>query len=540
MKKSIKWRITIIFVVVIICCLGGVYVFNTLFLEKLYINKREAILKKTYVSLDEIITNAYQKGYKLKDLIGTNKKVLRPGFLEIDKNTNNLKEPTLVRFLQEIQDVYNISVVLVDGDNNYYSLFQNIQRFDRRIMSYIFQNNKEDNNLKIIEENEKYKITLNIFDDRGKLINSDAKSLAFKKGHLECFGFLSDNSTAFLLSTPLESVKEPVELFNNVLIILSIFSIAIGSIIIYLNAYRIAVPIKKLALLSEKMAKLDFNSKYDDVREDEIGILGNSMNEMSYKLEKTIRELKNANIQLKNDIEQREKLDKMREEFIANVSHELKTPIALIQSYAEGLQCGMATKKEDKDYYIDVIIDESDKMNKMVHQLLNLSSLESEVGDFDIDRINLYEVVSSVVKSQEIVIQQKNIDLKIKIQKNIYVWMDEFRLEELIRNYLTNAINHINNYKIINIYTNKLNDEKIEIVVFNTGEHLSDENLKNIWEKFYKTDKARTRAYGGTGLGLSIVKAIASKLGNECGCRNIFNDDKKQDGIEFYFVLNLK
>ena len=319
MKKSIKWRITIIFVVVIICCLSGVFIFNSLFLERLYINKKKMIIKKTYVALDEIITNAYDKGYKLKDLLGTNKRVLRPGALVLDRDVSNSVEPTLIRFLQEIQDMYNISIVLVDSDNNYYSLFQDINRFDRRITSYIFQNNKDDNNLKVLEENEKYKISLNVVDDRRKLINTDAKNLAFKRGHLECFGFLSDNLTSFLLSAPLESVQEPVELFNRVLITLSIFVVLIGSIIIYINAYTITVPIKKLAILSEKMARLDFNYKYEDNREDEIAILGKSMNEMSLKLEKTIRDLKNANIQLKNDIDQREKLDKMREEFIANV-----------------------------------------------------------------------------------------------------------------------------------------------------------------------------------------------------------------------------
>ena len=540
MKKSIKWRITIIFIVVIICCLSGVFVFNSLFLEKLYINKKKIIIKKTYIALDDIITNAYNNGYKLKDLLGTNKKVLRPGGFILDKDDNNSNEPALIKFLQEIQDMYNISIVLVDSDNNYYSLFQDINRFDRRITSYIFQNNSDDNNLKVLEENERYKISLNVVADRKKLINTDAKKLAFKSGRLECFGFLSDNLTSCLLSAPLESVQEPVELFNRVLIMLSIIVVLIGSIIIYINAYTITVPIKKLAVLSEKMAQLNFNYKYEDNREDEIAILGNSMNEMSMRLEKTIRDLKNANMQLKNDIDQREKIDKMREEFIANVSHELKTPIALIQGYAEGLQCGMATDEKDKNYYLDVIIDESNKMNKMVSQLLDLSSLESEIGDFDINRINLYQLVNNIVKSQEIVMKQKKIDFNINIAKNIFVWMDEFRLEEVVRNYLTNAINHINEYKKIKIYTKRIDEEKIEIVVFNTGMHLSDENLKNVWEKFYKTDKARTRAYGGTGLGLSIVRAIANKVGTECGCRNVINDDKNLDGVEFYFVLNTK
>ena len=566
MKKSIKWRITIIFVLVMVCCLGSIFIFNTFFLEKYYINNRKEILKRTYVMLDEGVMNAFENGQTLKDLFanknqGIKQKQLGPGVNSGDNFYDSI-ESSLSRFLREMQNVYNISIVLVDSENNTYSLYQNNQRFDRRIISYVFNKNETNSKINIIEKNSKYQISINSInepmsqkpsskedamnDTKNSESNDEKTTTTLKKripvnSALECFGFLSDNTTAFLMTTPLVSLREPLEFFNKMLITLSLFIILIGSIIIYISSYRLTIPIKKLADLSKKMSKLDFDNKYEDVdRVDEIGVLGKSMNDMSSKLEETIKELKNANIQLKSDIEQKVKLDNMRQEFIANVSHELKTPIALIQGYAEGLQCGMIENKEDRDFYLNVIIDESDKMNKMVRQLLNLSTLENKIEDIEIERINLSQIVNQVVKSQEILLKQKEIEVDTKIDDSIYVWADEFKLEEVIRNYLTNAINHVDDNKSIRIYVENIDNDKIRLYVYNSGVQLSDENLSNVWEKFYKTDKARTRSYGGTGLGLSIVKAIADKHHTKCGCINVDEGNGFYKGIKFYFDLHIK
>lgn len=562
MKKSIKWRITIIFVIVMVCCLGSIFIFNTFFLESYYINNRKEILKKTYTLLDQGVMNAYENGQTLKELFsnknqGIKQKQLGPNVNSEDNFYDSI-ESSLARFLREMQNVYNVSIALVDSDNNIYSLYQNNQRFDRRIISYVFNKNETNSKINIIEKNEKYQISINSIKEPKKPsskeeavgeTSKEEKQEAVKNtkskypvsSALECFGFLSDHTTTFLMTTPLVSLREPLEFFNKMLISLSLFIVLIGSIIIYISSYKLTIPIKKLADLSKKMSQLDFNNKYEDVdRIDEIGVLGKSMNDMSSKLEDTIKELKKANIKLKSDIEQKEKLDNMRQEFIANVSHELKTPIALIQGYAEGLQCGMIENKEDRDFYLNVIIDESDKMNKMVRQLLNLSTLEDKIEDIEIERINLNQIVAQVVKSQEILLKQKEVNVDIKIDDNIFVWADEFKLEEVIRNYLTNAINHVDDNKSIKIYIENIDNEKIRLYVYNSGIQLSDENLSNIWEKFYKTDKARTRSYGGTGLGLSIVKAIADKHNTKCGCINVDEGNGFYKGIKFYFDLNIK
>ena len=200
---------------------------------------------------------------------------------------------------------------------------------------------------------------------------------------------------------------------------------------------------------------------------EEIQVLGNSMNTLSERLEETISELKSANNQLTKDIEEKTKIDEMRKDFIANVSHELKTPIALIQGYAEGLQEGWA-RRRSRDYYCDVIVDEANKMNKMVKQLLTLSSLESGNDKPVMDRFNLTELVRGVVNASKILLEQNEIQVDFDAQTPVYVWADEFKIEQVVTNYLSNAIHHIDGEKKIIIKMLPENNI-VRVSVFNTG-----------------------------------------------------------------------
>ena len=291
--------------------------------------------------------------------------------------------------------------------------------------------------------------------------------------------------------------------------------------------------IYRLSDLSEKMSGLDFDVKYEAEKRDpeEIRVLGNSMNLLADRLKEAIGELKSANNQLTKDIEEKTKIDEMRKEFIANVSHELKTPIALIQGYAEGLQEGMGEEKESRDYYCDVIVDEADKMNKMVKQLLTLSSLESGNDKPVMDRFDLTELIRGVVNASKILLEQNQIQVEFDDQSPVYVWADEFKIEQVVTNYLSNAIHHIGGEKKIVI--RMLRESGIvRVSVFNSGAPIPEEAIPNLWTKFYKVDKARTRAYGGTGIGLSIVKAIMDAHHQQYGVKNWEN------GVEFWFTLD--
>jgi signal transduction histidine kinase len=223
----------------------------------------------------------------------------------------------------------------------------------------------------------------------------------------------------------------------------------------------------------------------------------------------------------------------MRTEFIGNVSHELKTPIALIQGYAEGLKEGISDDPESRAFYCDVIIDEANKMNQLVRNLLTLNQLE--YGEqFVYERFDIMELIRGVLQSNEILIRQNDVQMHIHAEESIYVWADELRVEQVLRNYLSNALHHVDYERVIDIRVEKRDSEKVRITVFNTGKQIPSEDLEHIWNKFYKVDKARTREYGGHGIGLSIVKAIMESFHQGYGVVNYEN------GVAFWFELDLK
>ena len=191
------------------------------------------------------------------------------------------------------------------------------------------------------------------------------------------------------------------------------------------------------------MADLDFDAKYTSDGSNEIGELGENFNRMSEKLESTISELKKANNSLQKDIEQKDKLEKMRNEFLGNVSHELKTPIALIQGYAEGLKEGVNEDAESREFYCDVIMDEASKMNQMVKNLLTLNQLEFGDEDIVFERFNLTALVKGVLQSMEIMADQAGAKIMLHTEEDIYAWADEFKVEQVVRNYVSNACHHV-------------------------------------------------------------------------------------------------
>ncbi len=285
--------------------------------------------------------------------------------------------------------------------------------------------------------------------------------------------------------------------------------------------------------MSDRMANLDFDVKYTSGGSNEIGELGANFNRMSEKLESTISELKKANNRLQKDIEQKEKIEQMRNEFLGNVSHELKTPLALIQGYAEGLKEGINEDAESREFYCDVIMDEASKMNLMVKNLLTLNQLEFGDEDISFERFNLTEVVGGVLQSMEILAQQAEANVIFRQADPVYVWADEFKVEQVVRNYVSNAFHHVSGDKVVEVKI--LSDgEKAKVTVFNTGSPIPEKDIGHIWDKFYKVDKAHTREYGGNGIGLSIVKAIMESFHQKYGVNNYDN------GVEFWFELDVK
>lgn len=349
--------------------------------------------------------------------------------------------------------------------------------------------------------------------------------------YLEMHGVIG-TSTIFMMRTPLANVQESVELANRFLLYVGIGAAILSGIIIWMITGTFTGPILELVEISRRMKALDFEAKYTGKGQTEVSLLGDNINALSETLQRTISELKTANNELQQDIEKKNEVDEMRKEFLSNVSHELKTPIALIQGYAEGLKEGINDDPESRQFYCDVIIDEASKMNTMVKKLLTLNQLEFGNDKIAMERFDIVDLICNYLQAAQILTKQNDVSVRMEHYEPIYVWADEYKVEEVFTNYFTNAINHVSGDKIIDVKLTKT-ASVVRVSVFNTGDPIPEDSIPHLWEKFYKVDKARTREYGGSGVGLSIVKAIMESMNQKYGVINYDN------GVEFWFELDV-
>jgi len=346
-----------------------------------------------------------------------------------------------------------------------------------------------------------------------------------------------DNGFETYIRIPLASIEESVRISNSFLYTIAVIVIIVGGIAIIYISKSFSNPISEINGIAKKMANLDFSHKYVVTDDDEINELGKSINVMSDKLETTINQLRNTNIELEKDIEKKSKIDEMRKSFISDVSHELKTPIALIQGYSEGLLENVNSDPESRKFYAEVILDETNKMDKMVKQLLELTKLEYEKREFNNTVFNIVELEKEIVRTSQVMLDEKNAEVQFETDEKIDVLADDMYISQIITNYLTNAIKHVKEIrgeKYIKITNKVLADNgKVRVTVFNTGDNILEENLTRVWNRFFKADEARNRNDGGSGIGLSIVRAIMNNYGNDFGVEN------KENGVEFYFEIDL-
>lgn len=345
-----------------------------------------------------------------------------------------------------------------------------------------------------------------------------------------------DNGYELSLRLAISPVEDSVRISNTFLSMIGSIIIIISGLIILLVSKKFMEPIAELETIAKRMANLDFSVKYKVKKEDdELNDLGKSMNLMSMQLEKTIRKLQTTNLELEKDIEQKSKIDEMRKQFISDVSHELKTPIALIQGYAEGLQENINSDEESRRFYTEVILDEANKMDNLVKNLLELMKLEYCKREFHNDKFDIVELIREVIRKSSLLLGD-NVKVIFDDSNKFIVNADAFYIEQIITNYLTNAIKNVeekNNEKFIEISLSKNTDtNKTRIAVFNTGKNIPIEDMNRIWNRFYKGDSSRNREKGGTGIGLAFVKAIMNNYDNRYGVIN------RENGVEFYIELD--
>ena len=387
---------------------------------------------------------------------------------------------------------------------------------------------------------EKYKTYL---EERKNLLYSDAKMTIRKiddtsnsLNYILLYGKL-DNGYSLYMRIPIAPIEESVRISNNTLIVIGIATVIISAFVASLISKRFTSPILQLNDITKKMAKLDFKQKYRiNDSDDEINELGKNINTMSDKLESTIKQLRETNSELEKDIEEKSKIDEMRKQFISDVSHELKTPIALIQGYAEGLIENVNNDDESRKFYAEVILDESNKMDVLVKQLLELMKLEYGKREFNDEEFDVVELINEVIRKCNVMLEENQIQVVFDEKKPIYAYADDFYVEQVVTNYFTNAIKHakeVNGKKQIKITIQNVKN-KIRVSVFNTGDKIPEEDLTRVWGRFYKIDDSRNRENSGSGIGLSIVKAIQNNYQNEYGVQNLSN------GVEFYFDISTK
>jgi len=486
-SHSIKKQYSIIFILLLMGSILFISSFNLLTLRRLYQYHKERTLLEAYEGVKEAANKGSMDSDEFEDTI------------------------------RMYSSIYNITILILDADN------QTIRSIDRdarpmanKLLDYIFKGSED---------------AVTIYDKEGvriQLSHDDKDNLEY----LELWGNI-DSSNFTLMRCSIQSISDATRFSNHVLLGIGLISSVIGFFIIWFVTNRLTKPIMKLMFISEKMTQLDFSEKYNSNNSsNEIDMLGCYINDLSEKLEKTILELKEANNELQKDIDKKTEIDEMRKDFIANVSHELKTPIALIQGYAEGLKDGINDDAESREFYCDVIIDEASRMNKLVRNLLDLNELEFGNNNVEIEHFDIVELIYNSASSLEIYIKNNQMTLKLPPKdKKVLVWADEFKVEHILNNYISNAVHYLKEPNIIEISIKEIGNI-VRISVFNTGDIIPDDILPNIWTKFYKGDKARTRSYGGSGIGLSIVKASMEAMKHDYGVIN------HEDGVEFWFEVD--
>ena len=496
-RYSIKIQFTLIFFFLMLGAISLCWIINSTFLERYYTREKRIALTQMFNEVNEA------------------------------SNNNSIDSDEFDEKVSILAGTENVSLIVMDAESSTVKMHaSDSSAMVRRMWDNLFGQTPS------IEEREMIRSQYYVYRTLSDTDNYSVRIIYDSRMDLkvmELFGVLDDGSFC-LLSTVLESIHNSTAIANRFMGYVGIAISLLGALFALFLAGKLTQPIRELTEISARMKKLDFSAKYKGHSRTEIAELGENINELSEILEKTISELKTANNELREDIERKEKTEEMRREFLSNVTHELKTPLALIKGYAEGLSEGVAEDPDSIRFYTDVIVDEADKMNRMVARLLSLNQLEFGDTQFTMVRFDIVGFIRGCLNNAGVLAEQKQISVRMEERSPLYVWSDEFWTEEVFMNYFSNAVNHCDGEKVIDIHFEE-KQNCVRVVVFNTGKPIPEESVPHLWEKFYKVDKARTRAYGGSGVGLSVVKAIMDQLHQGYGVTNYDN------GVSFWFEL---
>ena len=319
---------------------------------------------------------------------------------------------------------------------------------------------------------------------------------------------LNSNTYAFL-SSSLQPLDGAVEIIKKELVIVSIMVLLFSFLIGYFISKKLSKPIEKINKTAKIMAQGDYENTYFFIDENIL-----ELNELVSTLNQTNDELT--------------KIDELQKEILANVSHDLKTPLTMIKAYAEMVRD--LTYKDDvkREDNLNVIIEETDRLNLLVNDIIELTKINNDLQNLNITEFDLVELINSIINRFSIM--DANFVFKNKLP--IIVKADKIRIEQVIYNLIINAINYTGKDKkvIINL---KENDKYVHVEIKDTGKGIDKEDLKLIWKRYYKVDKKYRREKKGSGIGLSIVENILKKHKFNYGVNSI-----KNKGTTFYFDID--
>lgn len=347
-------------------------------------------------------------------------------------------------------------------------------------------------------------------------------------GKVVLFGIVHAKKTNYyvVVQSHLQSVRANMYESGELLVYFSLVALGISSVIAYFFAKKISIPIQEMDRVARRVSSLDFSHKVKIRKKkmtDELDRLAVHINKMSDEIEQNIEQLKEEN-------RYRQKMEQTRKAFIANVSHELKTPLSILSGYVQMLQ--IAEKEIDKTYYCDVILDETRRMTELVNHLLGLARMEQDVTQANMEEVLLSELVREEIQKRLLLFSENQITVELDIEDECYVKGNEEYLKIILNNYISNAVSHICGERILKVVVRK-EGEEILLSVFNTGENIQEESLSKIWDSFYQEEESHTRVGKDThiGLGLYIVRLLVNAHQGKYGVEN------KENGVNFWILL---
>ncbi|HDX9530148.1 TPA: HAMP domain-containing histidine kinase [Bacillus thuringiensis] len=318
----------------------------------------------------------------------------------------------------------------------------------------------------------------------------------------------------------LQPITKATDLMRDYYVYIIVFVLVLSLIVCFYYSRIITKPLLKINKATKKIMEFQFQDKLSIKSKNEIGELSSNINQLSERMEGYIN-------QLKTDLEKEKKLEQTRKDFIAGVSHELKTPLSVMQISASMLQDGIAP--EMNQYYWNALEKEIEKMNVLINEMLSLAKYESGTYQIQMEQVNIGDLIQKIQKDLQVQTDEKSLQIKLNID-NVCVKGKRNLLEQVITNLFTNAIRYTDAKQTIMIDV-KEEQHNVYVGFENKGAHIEEENIDKIWGQFYRIDKSRKRVSGGTGLGLSIVKNIFDLHGALHGVTNT------EDGVLFYFRL---